>query len=132
MQGVPPLLEVCTDPLTEDNNHNFARGPPTEYYFFPFSFLSVVKVAPDPLTEWNNQNFSWGSPTEIYFFVFFGQQDQVATRQAGVWIDFHLSDFFVRVFSLNPISIIRITECSTILVLDYFVDTLSNMVILEA
>ena len=32
LQGVPPLLKVCTDLLTEYNNRNFARGPPTETF----------------------------------------------------------------------------------------------------
>ena len=30
LQGDPPMLKVCTDPLTEDNNRNFARGSPNE------------------------------------------------------------------------------------------------------
>ena len=33
LQGVPPLLKVFKDPLTKDNNHNFARGYPTEISF---------------------------------------------------------------------------------------------------
>ena len=31
-QGVAPLLKVCTDPLTEDNNRNSARVSPTEIF----------------------------------------------------------------------------------------------------
>ena len=31
-KGVPPILKVCKDALTEDNNQNFARGSPTELY----------------------------------------------------------------------------------------------------
>ena len=33
LQVIHPLLKVCTDPLTEDNNPNFARGSPTEIFF---------------------------------------------------------------------------------------------------
>ena len=33
LQGVPPLIKVYTDPLTEDNNRNFARGSFTEIFF---------------------------------------------------------------------------------------------------
>ena len=79
-----------------------------------------------PLTEGNNRNFARGSPTELSFFGFFGQKDRVATRQAGVWIYFYFSYFF-RVFSPNPISIIRIVEDSTISVLEYFGYSLANV-----
>ena len=100
LQGVPPLLKVCTYPLAKDNNQNFARGS-----------------------------------TNDIFFGFFGQRDQVATRQDGVWMNFyfplHFSDYiyfdFVRVFLPNTISIIRIVEYSTILVLAYFEYTLANV-----
>ena len=48
-----------------------------------------------------------GYSSELSFFGLLGQQDRVATRQAGIWIDFHFSDFIfpVRVFPPNPISI---------------------------
>ena len=36
LQGVPLLLKVCTDTLTEDNNQNYARGSPTGISFFGF------------------------------------------------------------------------------------------------
>ena len=86
-----------------------------------------------PLPEGNNWDFARGSPTEI--FCFFGQWDRVSTRQAGVWIDFHFSGFYfysVRVFSPNPISIIRIVQYFTISVLGDFKDTLANVRIPEA
>ena len=57
-----PPLKVCTDPLTGDNNRNFARGSPTELFFF----LSMAKVVSVPLTEYNNRNLERGSPTEIF------------------------------------------------------------------
>ena len=39
LQGVPPLIKVCTDQLTEDNNQNFAKGYPTEiFYLFIWFF----------------------------------------------------------------------------------------------
>ena len=59
LQGIPLLLEVCTDILTEDNNRNFARGPHTDLFFFFSSF-------PPFLSEYNNRNFARGSPTKLY------------------------------------------------------------------
>ena len=53
----------------------------------------LLKGCTYPLTEDYNRNFARGSPTEI-FFVFFGQQEWIAARQAGVWIDFSLLWFF--------------------------------------
>ena len=116
LQGIPLLIKVCTDPLTEGNIWNFTRGSRTEISFF----VSLVKVVSVPLTEennWNfargyrsiflgffvevvlvsltesnNRNFSRGFPIGMSFFVFFGQRDKFSTRQAGLWIDFHFSD----------------------------------------
>ena len=75
-------------PLTEGNNRNFPRGSPAELFL-----TSLVKVVSVPLTVGNNRNFVSDSPNEL-FFGFFGQQDRVATRQSGVWIDFHFSGYF--------------------------------------
>ena len=116
LQGVPPLSKVCTDPLTEDNNQNFARDSPTEIFFFGQSGISSTnwreqpefwKGYPNELffyffgqsgissTIWREQpEFCKGFPHWALFFGFFGKKDQVAYRQAGVWIDFHFSDFF--------------------------------------
>ena len=43
-QGVLPLLKVCTDPLTEDNNRNFARGSPTDLFFGLFGQRDRVET----------------------------------------------------------------------------------------
>ena len=110
-------------PLTEGNNRNFARGPPLSSLFL----ISLVKLASVPLTEWNNRNVARGSPTELYFYGFVYKWDRVATRPAGVWIDFHFPDLFLRLLSPNSISMIRIVEYSTISVLEYFGDTLANV-----
>ena len=48
---------------TEGNNHNFARGSPTELFLYVTSLVGVVSV---PLVEGNNQIFSRGSTTELY------------------------------------------------------------------
>ena len=45
---------------TEDNNQNFARGPPNEILLYLISLVGLVSV---PLTEANNQNFERSSPT---------------------------------------------------------------------
>ena len=34
LQGVPPLLNVCINPLIEDNNRNFSGGSPPEISFW--------------------------------------------------------------------------------------------------
>ena len=102
LQGVLSLMKVCTDTHTEDNNRNFGRGYSTEF-----------------------------------FWVFFVQHNWVATKQAGAWIYFlfssHSSDFyyfyFVRVLWPNITSMIRIVEYSTFSVLEYFKDTLDNVVL---
>ena len=44
LQGVPPLLKVCTDSLTEDNNRVFARGYPTEIFFGFFGKQERIKT----------------------------------------------------------------------------------------
>ena len=71
-------------------------------------------------------NFQGVPPLISIFLFLFGQNDRVDTRQAGVWIEFHFSDFF-RMFSPNPISIIRIVEYSMISVLEYLRETLANL-----
>ena len=82
LQGDPPLIKVCIDPLTEDNNPNFARGSLTKLFFF----ISLVQVVSVPLTAGNNWNFARGSPTDLSIFLcgFFGQRDRIATRQDWV------------------------------------------------
>ena len=107
LQGSPPLLKVCTNPLTEGNNRNFARGSRTDLYFILFYFLYLVNVVSVPLTEDKNQIFKGVlPPSSLFFGDFFGQQDQVATIQAGMWIYFHSSEFLsIIIFSPNPISI---------------------------
>ena len=62
LKGDPPLLKVCTDPLAEDNNQNFARGSHTEIFL-----VSLFKVVSVTQAEDNNQDFERGSPTEILF-----------------------------------------------------------------
>ena len=86
-------------------------------------------------TNWREQPECFkGLPQLALFLILFVQQDPVATRKYGVWIDFCLSSFILifRVFSPKPISMIRIVEYSTILVLEYFEDTLDNVVPSEA
>ena len=67
-QGSNPPIKVCTYPITEGNNLNFARGSRTELSIF---FLSLVNVISVPLNEDKNRNFARVSPTELSF-VFFG------------------------------------------------------------
>ena len=61
LQGIPPLLKVCTDPLTEGNNRDFVKGSSLRSFFCFFGLVSV------PITEDNNQDFLRGSPTEFIF-----------------------------------------------------------------
>ena len=50
LQWVTPLLKVCTDPLTEDNNGFFSRGSPTALYL---SFgLAVLFGSPNNLINY--------------------------------------------------------------------------------
>ena len=131
-QGDPPLLKVCTDTLTEDDNRDFSRGYPTEISFFNLFGQSGISF-----TNWREQPELWKVfPHWALFFCFFGRRYWVPTRQSGVWIDFHFSGFFtlffVREFLPNPISIIGIVEYSMISVLEYFGDTLANVGLPEA
>ena len=73
----------------------FFKGFPHWAIFFlksGFFGQSVISY-----TNWKEQlEFYKGLPHQyLLFFGFFGQRDWVSTRQAGVWIDFHFSDFFI-------------------------------------
>ena len=118
---IPPLLKFCTDQLTEGNNRGFRGVSALISLFSFFSFfgqrgisstnwrwelefckglphwafflVSLVGMVSALFPEGNNQYFVRGYPTELsLFFSFFGKQDQVATRQSGMWIDFRFSE----------------------------------------
>ena len=78
LQGVPPLsyfvyliylVDVVSVPLTEGNNQNFARGSPTELFFFK-AVLGLLRESNEGgATEDNNRNFARGSPTELFLYL---------------------------------------------------------------
>ena len=51
---------------TEENERNFARVSPTEFFLYLISLVDVVSV---PLTEANNQNLARGSPRSSLNFL---------------------------------------------------------------
>ena len=114
---------------------------PTEIILNIHRFFSRIFLKVDKLTGATaGSNFVQKlTPLKFYkrlphwaLFVFFGQQYHAATILYGLWVDFsacYLLWFFdfVRVLSLNTISIIRIVEYSTILVLSPIKYTLANV-----
>ena len=102
--------------------------PLSSFLLFYYDYLNLFGQSGISSTNWMEQpEFCKG--LRHWDIFLFGQQDQVATRQVGVWIYFHFHDFFdpVRVFSPNPILIIKVLEYSMISVLEYFGDTLENI-----
>ena len=91
LQGDPTLLKACTDLITEDNNGDFARGYPNQLSFSLFFYFDLSGISSNKRRE--QLKFYKGFPQWNLFFSFFGQQYQVTTRQAGMWIDLHFSGF---------------------------------------
>ena len=153
LQGDPPLLKVCTDPLTEDNKTYFSGDSSTELFFPFFLFFPFLKITTGILqgvtslsslyliffgqsgissTKWREQpEFCKGLTHWSLFIIFLSLFNRIRLPRGKLGCGYIFAslifNFFDRMFLPDPISIIRIVEYSTISVLEYFEDTLANV-----
>ena len=94
------MTKMCTDPITEYNNRNFARGSPTDLFFL-VSLVNGIRlprykqVASVILTEDDNQKFERGSPTDIFFVSFVNENSfPLDNLGCGCMLTYLIFDFF--------------------------------------